>query len=147
MSLTGAAGWIRDGWFKLLGSTQGFPYNSGIFFTAFLFFSFEGPIDLPDGTVITASILDSTGALVGSGSAAIPPVGGQITVPGTSSSFDVNETYSIEISVSGPHGGFVGASFNGKGLSGLTFTGASLASKSSPPMITLVEVNPVTGTA
>jgi len=152
-----AASTIRDGWFGLLGSTKGFPYNAGIFFLAYLYIEigtelYEGSLPLP---TLTVSLLDSTGAVAGTGQINLnsPTNDACTAIQGT---FNVNEEYTLTITTPGqtltltqrpssPTGASVlteaSASVNEAAVG--TLSGDDLSAQSSAPSIVVRGPNPV----
>jgi hypothetical protein len=134
-----AASTIRDGWFGLLGSTKGFPYNAGIFFLAYLYIEigaelYEGSLPLP---TLTVSLLDSTGAVAGTGQINLnsPTNGAYTAIQGA---FNVNEEYTLTITTPGQT---LTLTQNGTAVG--TLSGNDLSAQSSAPSIVVRGPDPV----
>jgi len=155
LSLKDLAGKVRDGWFGLLGDTQGFPYNSGLFYSAYVFLNLVADgTTVPQGTELvpvtgTIQILDSQGNVAGSWVGIIDSAQFAVVVAGT---YSISETYSMLVTIGSYTATFTGPGGSTTGLTGIAgtvldqpteyyFLQATLSSKtvSSPDTVTPIE--------
>lgn len=88
-----AAATIRDGYFALLGSTEGFPYNADLFFTMYLSVFADGAYGFPQ--TYSVYVYDSGGSLL------IQSIGVKwnqtLVVLSPTGSFSLDGTYSVVV--------------------------------------------------
>ena len=97
---------IRDGYFALLGSTDGFPYGANLFFQAFfectLYGNAEGSPVLGDPSAsspglpltLTFNLVDSSGNVAGTATVTFTISAANFSINGT---FDATQDYTLQV--------------------------------------------------
>lgn len=138
LSLTNLAARIRDGWFGLLGSTNGFPYGTNLFFQAVIGLDFVmsngGPVTGDASAMspglpftLTATLTDSSGNVAGTGTFSITVQAQTVIISGN---FDLTADYTLTLT--GPTGWtFTITGFNANGSALTSIDTADLQASSS----------------